>query len=74
MAKPNKGLGRGLDALLSGSGASKPGDALRELKVEQLRPGKYQPRSRMDRGLINGVGSIHQGTGSNAADFGKGIA
>lgn len=52
MAKPNKGLGRGLDALLSGSGASKPGDALRELKVEQLRPGKYQPRSRMDEASL----------------------
>ena len=48
MAKPNKGLGRGLDALLSGSGATKSNDVLRELKVEQLKPGKYQPRSHMD--------------------------
>lgn len=48
MAKPNKGLGRGLDALLSGSGAVKTADTLRELNVNQLVPGKYQPRSRMD--------------------------
>ncbi len=52
MAKPNKGLGRGLDALLSGSGATKSNDALRELKVEQLKPGKYQPRSRMDEASL----------------------
>jgi len=48
MAKPNKGLGRGLDALLSGSSTAKQNDVLRELKVEQLKPGKYQPRSHMD--------------------------
>lgn len=47
MAKPNKGLGRGLDALLSG-GKEQGNDMLRELKVGQLKPGKYQPRSRMD--------------------------
>ena len=42
-----KGLGRGLDALLSGS--DKPhGDEQRNLPVERLRPGKYQPRTRMD--------------------------
>lgn len=52
MAKPNKGLGRGLDALLSG-GANANEEILRELKVEQLRPGKYQPRSRMDEASLN---------------------
>lgn len=42
-----KGLGRGLDALLSGS--DKPqGDEQRNLPVERLRPGKYQPRTHMD--------------------------
>lgn len=53
MAKLNKGLGRGLDALLSGNGATKPGDSLRELNIEQLKPGKYQPRSRMDQESLN---------------------
>ncbi|MDR0480389.1 MAG: ParB/RepB/Spo0J family partition protein [Gallionellaceae bacterium] len=52
MAKPNKGLGRGLDALLS-SGASETEDILRELSVGQLKPGKYQPRTRMDETALN---------------------
>jgi ParB family chromosome partitioning protein len=47
MAKINKGLGRGLDALLGG-GATKTNESLRELNVNQLKPGKYQPRSHMD--------------------------
>lgn len=42
-----KGLGRGLDALLGGEEASS-GD-LRKLKVGELQPGKYQPRSMMDQ-------------------------
>lgn len=52
MAKPNKGLGRGLDALLSGD-KEQGEEALRELKVEQLKPGKYQPRSHMDEESLN---------------------
>ncbi|NJD26187.1 MAG: ParB/RepB/Spo0J family partition protein [Betaproteobacteria bacterium] len=43
-----KGLGRGLDALLAGSDA-KADDELRNLPVERLRPGKYQPRTHMDQ-------------------------
>lgn len=43
-----KGLGRGLDALLSGSDA-KTEDELRNLPVERLKPGKYQPRTHMDQ-------------------------
>ena len=52
MAKPNKGLGRGLDALLSGN-VKEQDDVLRDVKVSQLRPGKYQPRSRMDEASLN---------------------
>jgi len=52
MAKPQKGLGRGLDALLSG-GNSEKDEVLRELKVAQLKPGKYQPRSHMDEASLN---------------------
>ena len=52
MAKPNKGLGRGLDALLSGN-AKESEDVLSEMKVDQLKPGKYQPRSRMDEASLN---------------------
>ncbi len=50
-----KGLGRGLDALLGGDepAPAKPvataSDAPRELAVDQLQPGKYQPRTYMDQ-------------------------
>ena len=53
MAKPSRGLGRGLDALLSGNSVDKGDDTLQELKVELLRPGKYQPRSHMDEAALN---------------------
>ena len=52
MAKPNKGLGRGLDALLSGN-VKEQDDVLRELKINQLKPGKYQPRSHMNEAALN---------------------
>ncbi|MEN9479310.1 MAG: hypothetical protein RLZZ298_705 [Pseudomonadota bacterium] len=46
-----KGLGRGLDALLSGS--DRPhGDDQRNLPVERLKPGKYQPRTHMEEGAL----------------------
>jgi len=45
MSKP-RGLGRGLDALLGSSGEA-PRDALTTLPVGRIRPGKYQPRTRM---------------------------
>ncbi len=49
MAKP-KGLGRGLDALLGDENAAAPagGENLRNVGVDELAPGKYQPRSQMD--------------------------
>ncbi|CAH1385658.1 ParB/RepB/Spo0J family partition protein [Candidatus Nitrotoga sp. M5] len=52
MAKPNKGLGRGLDVLLSSNGKEQ-GDVLSEMKIDELKPGKYQPRSRMDEASLN---------------------
>ena len=42
-----KGLGRGLDALLAGDEAAHK-DEQRNLPVERLQPGKYQPRTQMD--------------------------
>lgn len=42
-----KGLGRGLDALLSGTDRPSE-DEQRKLPVERLKPGKYQPRTQMD--------------------------
>ncbi len=52
MAKPHKGLGRGLDALLSG-GKNETDEVLRDLNVAQLKPGKYQPRSQMDQASLD---------------------
>ncbi|MGH8751152.1 MAG: ParB/RepB/Spo0J family partition protein [Burkholderiales bacterium] len=46
----SKGLGRGLDALLAGNNdtAQRPGERLATLSIEQIQPGRYQPRTRMD--------------------------
>jgi ParB family chromosome partitioning protein len=43
-----KGLGRGLDALLGGGG-DQPREALLTLPVTRIRPGRYQPRTKMDQ-------------------------
>ena len=43
----SRGLGRGLDALLGG--AEPPRDALLTLPVGRIRPGRYQPRTKMDQ-------------------------
>ncbi len=53
MAMKKRGLGRGLDVLLGGSqheldGSGHEGERLKTLPIEQLQPGKYQPRSQMD--------------------------
>ena len=51
MIRP-KGLGRGLDALLSGAEGSRETDALQTVPIDRLRPGKYQPRKRMDEAAL----------------------
>jgi len=43
-----KGLGRGLDALLSGN-ADASGDRLQNLETASMQPGNYQPRSNMSQ-------------------------
>jgi ParB family chromosome partitioning protein len=47
MSQKRKGLGRGLDALLGSDEA--PRDMLATLPVARIRPGRYQPRTRMDQ-------------------------
>src|SRR3954471_19648848 len=47
MSRP-KGLGRGLDALLGGSDEA-PRESLATLPVGRIRPGRYQPRTKMDQ-------------------------
>lgn len=60
--KKPKGLGRGLDALLGedalaigtlGKAGSKNEQAPSKLDPALMRPGKYQPRTRMDEGALN---------------------
>ncbi len=58
VTKKPKGLGLGLEALLGprvkdSSDGAPPGDRPPSvLKLDQLRPGKYQPRTRMDEGSL----------------------
>lgn len=52
MAKLQRGLGRGLEALLSG-GKSEKDEVMRDLSVTLLKPGKYQPRTHMDEASLN---------------------
>jgi len=48
MIRP-KGLGRGLDALLAGTDdETREGDSLQMLTIDRVRPGRYQPRTKMD--------------------------
>jgi ParB family chromosome partitioning protein len=47
-----KGLGRGLDALLSASEEATK-DALQLLALDRIRSGRYQPRTRMDEASLS---------------------
>ncbi len=48
-----KGLGRGLDALLAAGDDPRGDDSVSELAITALRPGRYQPRTRMDPGSLD---------------------
>ena len=56
VTKKPKGLGRGLEALLGPTATDaepRPDpNAPRTLRLDQLQPGKYQPRTRMDEGSL----------------------
>lgn len=58
VTKKPKGLGRGLEALLgpqvSDATPSRDGGGVHPsaVKLDQLRPGRYQPRTRMDEGSL----------------------
>ncbi len=52
MIRP-KGLGRGLDALLSSGNEDAPREALQTLAIGRINPGRYQPRTRMDETALN---------------------
>lgn len=54
--KRSKGLGRGLEALLGPSSetsvSKEGGEHVLSLAIDQMQPGKYQPRSRMDESAL----------------------
>jgi ParB family chromosome partitioning protein len=62
-----KGLGRGLDSLLANdveeSNSQNETGALMMLRVGQLQPGKYQPRSYMDEDALNTLASSIESQG-----------
>ena len=64
MTARKKGLGRGLEALL---GSSPPDlespNAVRALPLDQLRPGKYQPRQSMDPQALEELAASIQAQG-----------
>jgi ParB family chromosome partitioning protein len=56
MIRP-KGLGRGLDALLSGTDPADAKDALQAIAIDRMQPGKYQPRTKMDDAALDDLAS-----------------
>jgi ParB family chromosome partitioning protein len=52
MIRP-KGLGRGLDALLARADDAGAEEPLQTLALNRIRPGKYQPRTRMDEASLD---------------------
>jgi len=61
MNQKRKGLGRGLAALLGGDEA--PRDTLATLPVARIRPGRYQPRTRMDQEALAELAASIQSQG-----------
>jgi ParB family transcriptional regulator, chromosome partitioning protein len=57
VARPKRGMGRGLDAILSVSqaGAIQRGEELRELPVELINPSPAQPRRRFDQEALQAL-------------------
>jgi ParB family chromosome partitioning protein len=49
----NKGLGRGLDALLSNDNSTNDNNSLENCPIDKLITGKYQPRSYMNQIALN---------------------
>lgn len=48
-----RGLGRGLDSLIPTGSDGSSGETLQTLAIDRIRPGKYQPRTRMDEASLD---------------------
>ncbi len=57
MASPKRGMGRGLDAILSVSASTRGREQLRELPVASIAPSPNQPRRRFDEQSLNELAS-----------------
>jgi ParB family chromosome partitioning protein len=55
VAKPTRGMGRGLEAILSISGEAQTADELRELPVELIVANPNQPRRHFDEEALNAL-------------------
>jgi ParB family chromosome partitioning protein len=55
VASPKRGMGRGLDAILSVSPAAGAREELREVPVESIAPNPRQPRRRFDEQSLNAL-------------------
>jgi ParB family transcriptional regulator, chromosome partitioning protein len=55
VARPKRGMGRGLEAILSVSSESGTAEELRELPVELIVPNPNQPRRRFDEDALNAL-------------------
>lgn len=55
MAKPKRGMGRGLEAILGVSGEIQPEEELRELPVELIVANPNQPRRHFDEDALNAL-------------------
>jgi ParB family chromosome partitioning protein len=55
VSPPKRGMGRGLDAILSVSPASGEREELREVPVESIAPNPRQPRRRFDEESLNAL-------------------
>jgi ParB family chromosome partitioning protein len=55
VARPKRGMGRGLEAILSVSGEAQTADELRELPVELIVANPNQPRRRFDEDALNAL-------------------
>jgi ParB family transcriptional regulator, chromosome partitioning protein len=55
VAKPKRGMGRGLEAILSVSGETQTADELRELPIELIVPNPTQPRRRFEEEALNAL-------------------
>jgi ParB family chromosome partitioning protein len=55
VAKPKRGMGRGLEAILSVSGEARTADELRELPVELIVANPNQPRRRFEEEALNAL-------------------